>query len=321
MDGSVNSPVTLFDAIQGWRRWLCDERRYQPKTLEAYGRDLAGFVDFLREHRGEMPTLLCLEMLTAGDFRAYVAHRLSDGISRASVARAMSVIRGFLRYLERTGFIDNAVWTLAQRPRTPDPVPRALTVEETKGALDLLERIDLTPWVAARDMALATLLYGAGLRIGEALSLDKKDWPAGGAGSLRICGKGGKERVVPLIEAVTTAVSAYLELCPGSEDGALFVGKRGRRLQPAVAQRRMREARIALGLPDGATPHALRHSFATHLLAADGDLRTIQELLGHASLSTTQRYTRVDAARLVQVHRQAHPRAMMRGQQASDAAE
>lgn len=321
MDGSVNSPVTLFDATQGWRRWLCDERRYQPRTLEAYGRDLAGFVDFLSEHRGEMPNLLCLEKLTAGDFRAYVAHRLSKGISRASIARAMSVIRGFLRYLERTGFIDTAVWTLARRPRTPDPVPRALTFEETKGALDLLERIDLTPWVAARDMALATLLYGAGLRIGEALSLDRKDWPVGDAGSLRVRGKGGKERVVPLIEAVTNAVSAYLELCPCSEDGALFVGKRGRRLQPAVAQRRMREARIALGLPDGATPHALRHSFATHLLAADGDLRTIQELLGHASLSTTQRYTRVDAARLVQVHRQAHPRAMMRGEHASDAAE
>lgn len=218
------------------------------------------------------------------------------------------MVRGFVRFLDRRGFGHAPAVAAVRAPKLPRSIPKALTAE---GAAAILEDVgeDALPWIAARDTALLSLLYGCGLRIGEALGLPRRAAPLGEA--LSVVGKGRKERRVPVLPAVREAMAAYLALCPWrvAPDGALFLGARGGPLQPAVAQRRMRDARRRLGLPESATPHALRHSFATHLLAAGGDLRAIQELLGHASLSTTQRYTAVDTAQLVETYNRAHPRA------------
>jgi integrase/recombinase XerC len=309
--------AALRRAVAGWYDRLAAERRASPHTLDAYARDLAAFFGFLARHGGGPAGLATLGRLGVGDFRAWLAHRAGAGLARTSTARALSVVRGFFRYLEREQLVRNAAIGAVRTPKLPRAVPRALSVGE---AAELLAAAagpahDASPaWVAARDVAVFTLLYGCGLRIGEALGLDRRDaapWTDGDADSMVIDGKGGKQRVVPLLPVVRRAVAGYLRLYPGTlpADGPLFVGARGGRLDPRIVQGRLACLRLQLGLPAQATPHALRHSFATHLLAGDGDLRVIQELLGHASLSTTQRYTAVDAARLIEVYRRAHPRA------------
>ena len=299
----------LLAAVGRWRDWLAHERRCSAHTLDGYGRDLRSFLTFLAGHLGGPPTLADLERLKPLDFRAWLAARNADGLGRTSTARALSTLRGFFRYLEKQGIAANSAIGALRTPKVPHAVPKALAVAD---ALDLLESApDLAdePWIGLRDQALLTLLYGAGLRIGEALGLDRGQFPKGDAMTVR--GKGGKDRVVPILPVVRDALAAYLAVCPymGGDDTPLFLGVRGGRLAAGVAQARMRKLRALLGLGDTATPHALRHSYATHLLAGGGDLRTIQELLGHASLSTTQRYTDVDLGRLTAVYADAHPRA------------
>ncbi len=296
-------------AVEAWRAWLANERRASAHTLAAYGRDLRAFLDFLAVHLGAPPTLADLDTLSLGDFRAFLAARAGAGLLPSSRARNLATIRGFFRFLERNGLGGNPAVRLLRTPKLGRSVPRALRVDEALASVDTVVDLSDEPWVAARDRALLLLLYGCGLRIGEALALNRRDAPRGD--SLIVTGKGGKQRLLPILPVVRDAVADYLSVCPYPGDGAapLFVGVRGARLDPAVVQRQMRRLRVALGLPETATPHALRHSFATHLLADGGDLRTIQELLGHASLSTTQRYTDVDTARLAAVHRRAHPRA------------
>ncbi len=298
----------LLDAIASWRARLAIERRSSPHTTAAYLRDLKIFLDFMREHLGETARLASLEALSHRDFRAYLARRAMSGSARSSTARAVSVLRSFFRYLREAGLADNRAIGGLRAPRLPHSVPRPLAAGDALAVIESGGRAETGGWTAKRDRALLLLFYGCGLRINEALSLDLADAPTGG--SLRVRGKGGKERLAPLLPVVVEAVADYVAACPLlGPGGPLFVGARGGRLNAGVLQRRMREIRVRLGLPETATPHALRHSFATHLLQAGGDLRTIQELLGHASLSTTQRYTEVDTATLLKVYDEAHPRA------------
>jgi integrase/recombinase XerC len=288
--------------------WLGAEKRASKHTLDGYGRDLAAFLLFLTEHRGALPTLASLASLTPTDIRAFLARRTEAGISRASLARGLSALRSLFGRLDHLGLVQNPVMSAIRTPRLPKTAPRALSEAEAADSLDHIAEIASEPWLGDRDLALITLLYGCGLRLGEALGLTRAEAPLSDV--LRVRGKGGKERIVPVLPIIADAVRAYLAACPFPlpPEGPLFVGARGGPLNPGVVQRQIRRLRVALALPDTATPHALRHSFATHLLASGGELRAIQELLGHASLSTTQRYTEVDAARLMAVHRAAHPR-------------
>ncbi len=299
----------LARAALDWRSWLRREKRYAAHTLDAYGRDLAAFFAFLADHLGYQPGLADLDALKTADFRAYLAGRDRLGRAKTSTARAMSTVRGFFNFLERRGAVKNAAINAVGSPKIPKSVPRALSEVEATESVAAIGGLSAEPWIAARDQALLTLLYGCGLRLGEALGLKRRDAPQ--ADAMVVTGKGRKQRLVPVLPVVRRALADYLALCPhaGGGDDPLFVGQRGDALNPGVAQRQVRRLRAALGLPETATPHAFRHSFATHLLAGGGDLRTIQELLGHASLSTTQRYTEVDAARLEAVYRRSHPRA------------
>ncbi|HEV2675755.1 MAG TPA: tyrosine recombinase XerC [Aliidongia sp.] len=304
----------LAHAIEGWQQQLKSERRASPHTLAAYGRDLAFFLDFARDHHGEQPSLDLLRRLKPADFRAFLAARAARDLAKTSQARALSVLRGFFRFLDRRGLVSNPALTVLRGPRLPQAVPKPLSEGDARAAIeaaDTVQTVGSAPWIAARDTALVTLLYGCGLRLSEALDLTRRQAPTAGMASLRVTGKGGKTRIVPLLPIVSTAVDEYLAHCPhpiGANDD-LFVGVRGGPLNPRLVQRLMEQLRFHLGLPDTATPHALRHSFATHLLAGGADLRAIQELLGHASLSTTQRYTAIDAAKLMEVYDRAHPRA------------
>ncbi len=296
-------------AVEGWRQWLAGEKRASAHTLDGYGRDLSAFLAFVTDHSGAEPDLAALAGLSASDFRAFLARRSGEGLARSSLARTMSTLRGFFRFLDRRDLVHNQALAVVKAPRPPKSVPKPLAADEAMETLATAGELHDEPWLAARDVALFTLLYGAGLRLGEALGLARRDWPRGD--TMVITGKGRKQRVVPILPVVGEAVADYLRQLPyPSEAGdPLFLGARGGALNPGVVQRQMRRLRSLLGLPETATPHALRHSFATHLLAGGGDLRTIQELLGHASLSTTQRYTEVDAARITAVYRDAHPRA------------
>ncbi len=300
----------LADAIARWQSWLSSERRASPHTLAAYGRDLAAFLDFLGEHLGGLCDLAALDALAPADFRAYLARRAADAAMRSSSARALSVLRGFFRFLDRRGLAHNAALAAVRTPKLPRSVPKALSPEDAAAALDSAEEETRLPWIGTRDRALLFLLYGCGLRLGEALGLTRRESPLA-PGMLSVTGKGGKTRVVPVLPAVAEAVADYVAICPWrlAPDDALFLGARGGPLHPRLVQKKMAALRAQLGLPERATPHALRHSFATHLLAGGGDLRAIQELLGHASLTTTQRYTAIDAARLAAVYDKAHPRA------------
>ncbi|GBE42907.1 tyrosine recombinase XerC [bacterium BMS3Bbin10] len=304
----------LADAAGAWLRYLAVERQLAEKTREAYTRDLKYFLAFLAAYRGGPASLEDFEGLAARDFRAFLAARRESGVSSRSLARTLSALRMFFRFLDRRGIMKNDAILAVQTPKLPHGVPKALSID---AALSLAadagpgEAAGAPEWVAARDSAVLTLLYGSGLRISEALGLARAEAPVGRHDVLRITGKGGKERVVPVLPVAQSAVAAYLDLCPFvlAPEGPLFVGVRGKRLSARVVQLVMQRLRGALSLPDSATPHALRHSFATHLLGHGADLREIQELLGHASLSTTQIYTEVDTARLLKVYDEAHPRA------------
>ena len=306
---SIAADPRLRQAVDDWRRSLVYERRAADHTVAAYTRDLGAFLGFLQNHLGAPPRLADLDALTVADFRAWMARRAGEGIGRNSTARALSVLRGFFRWLEREGRGANHAIRAVRGPKRPHGVPKPLTVGDTEDLLESVDLLDGEPWELLRDAALFALLYGCGLRISEALGLSRGEAPGGEA--LLVRGKGGKQRMVPVLAEVREAIAAYLAACPWrpDTDGPLFLGRRGKRLNPGVAQRRMRRLRRMLGLPDTVTPHALRHSFATHLLGAGGDLRAIQELLGHASLSTTQRYTEVDTQALMAAYRAAHPRA------------
>lgn len=313
--GLINFVVArdVIEAIDDWTRWLESERRASTHTAEAYRRDLSAFFIFLSDHLGGEPSLSDLQTLTPADFRSYLARRSAEGLARTSVARAMSTLRNFFRFLDRTGKVHNPAINAVRTPKTPSSIPKALTPEDALAAVKTAGELQDKPWLAKRDMAIMLLLYGCGLRISEALNLNGGDFGSSTSaeGTLRIIGKGNKERIVPVLPIVAQAVAAYRESCPHAitADDPLFVGSRGARLNARVVQRQVEKVRHLLGLGDSATPHAFRHSFATHLLAKGGDLRTIQELLGHASLSTTQRYTAVDEEKLKAVYEEAHPRA------------
>lgn len=299
----------LQKAREDWLGSLARERRLAPLTVEAYERDTRQFLQFMTGHCGGPPGLADIAELRPADLRAFLAGRRKDGAGARTLGRGLAGIRSFLRFLERRGLANSAGAAAMRAPKQPKSLPKPLTAADARRVVSTGEQLAAEPWIAARDAAVLTLLYGCGLRISEALGLSGVD--LAGDGVLRVTGKGGKTRLVPVLPAAIEAVAAYRRLCPYhlAADAPLFRGARGGALQPAIVQRAMAAMRSALNLPDTATPHALRHSFATHLLARGGDLRTIQELLGHASLSTTQVYTGVDTARLLAVYSTAHPRA------------
>lgn len=299
----------LARARQDWLAALARERRLAPLTVEAYERDTRQFLQFLTGHLGEPPGLASLRELRPADLRAFLAGRRNGGAGARTLGRGLAGIRSLLRFLERRGEANSAPATALRPPRQPASVPKALTASDARRVVSGEAQLAEEPWIAARNAAVLTLLYACGLRISEALGLTGRDIETG-ASVLRITGKGGKTRLVPVLPAALRMIDAYRRLCPWDLGGGalLFRGARGGPLDPSIIQKEMRRMRSALGLPDTATPHALRHSFATHLLGAGGDLRTIQELLGHASLSTTQIYASVDTARLLDVFDKAHPR-------------
>ena len=291
--------------------WLEHERRASPLTVAEYGRDLGDFLSFMTQHLGGEPDLAALGKVSQMDVRAWLAHQAGRGHINATRARHLSALRTFYRYLARRHGVANPAASLLATPKAPRPIPKALNPVAARSVAEDAGDVSHDVRAQVRDTALFTLLYGCGLRIAEALALDVRDRPRRG-GALRVVGKGSKERLVPVLPAVHVALEAWLALHPeaGNPVAPLFVGLRGGgRLNPGVAQRTMRDYRRLAGLPEYATPHALRHSFATHLLAGGADLRSIQELLGHASLSTTQRYTAVDEVGLLAVFHATHPHA------------
>lgn len=302
----------LAQAYAAWRAWLAHEKRAAARTQAGYAQDLQAFVAFMAEHGGGPLGLATLRDLAPSGFRGWLAWRLREGYAKSSTQRAVAAVRGFLDFLDARHGVHNPALRAMRAPRAGRRLPRPLAIAEVDElTAAVAETTDRAAWLVARDTAVLLLLYGAGLRIGEALSLDRGDLPGGGESTLRVMGKGRKERLVPLLPVVREAIAAYLAASPYAlpPDGPLFLGERGKRLQQAVVQKLVRELRHGLGLPETATPHSLRHSFATHLLGAGADLRSIQELLGHASLSTTQRYTGVDADGLARLYAKAHPRA------------
>jgi integrase/recombinase XerC len=298
----------LAAAVVGWLTRLRVERRLAARTLEAYDRDVRQWLSFLAGHLGSAPDLADHGALRTADVRAFLARRRTEGTGSRTIARQLAALRSFAGYLEREHGLNAAPIRAVQAPRLKPSLPRPLSIVDARRVTEEAGEDAAEPWIAARDAAVAMLLYGAGLRIGEALAVTGADL-AGDAAVLRVTGKGGKVRLVPLLPAVRASLDDYRHRLPyrPAAGEPLFRGARGGPLSPRIVQRSLARLRGALGLPDTATPHALRHSFATHLLSAGGDLRTIQELLGHASLSTTQLYTAVDADRLIDVHRRAHP--------------
>lgn len=305
----VNVAADLKDVVEQWLVWLRHERRAAANTLEAYLSDVTGFIVFVNKHTGSCVDIAALAGLTLADFRAWLAHEAARGLDAASRARAVAAVRGLFRWMDREGLAANSAIGLLRTPRSSRRLPRPMAEIAAAGLLESSGAAPQEVWIGHRDKALFTLLYGAGLRLGEALGLDCGDIL--GRDAITVRGKGGKQRMVPLLPMVKGAVDAYLSACPWPEgtNRALFVGARGGRLDPAVAERQMRRLRGSLGLPESATPHALRHSFATHMLAGGADLRTLQDLLGHSSLSTTQNYTKVENSALAATYRSAHPRA------------
>ena len=297
--------------ISRWLGYLGAEKRMSPKTLEAYERDVGQFLSFLAQHLGGAATLKQLAKLTPADVRAFMAARRGAGAGNRTLMRVLAGVRSFARFLERNGKGKVGALAAVRTPKLQRTLPKPLTIAAAKRIADIELRAGEArePWIVARDAAVLALLYGCGLRIAEALSLQRKDLPQ--ADALTVTGKGNKTRMVPVLPQVAKSIADYVALCPYDlpADGPLFIGARGGPLGARVVQLAMARLRGALGLPDSATPHALRHSFATHLLARGGDLRAIQELLGHASLSTTQIYTAVDSERLLEVYASAHPRA------------
>ncbi len=304
-------PPAHSDALARWLAQLKGVEGVAAHTIKAYAQDLRGFLAFIAQHRGgDAPSLADLAALPLADMRAWMAHARGTGLSARSLARALSAVKGFLAWVaDSSGGVDASAALSARSPKHLRKLPRPLSEEGARDILDAVGDFATQPWIAARDTAVVTLLYGSGLRISEALSLTGADHPM--PQILRITGKGSKTRLVPTLPATAAAVAEYVRLCPYdlAPSEPLFRGARGGALNPRLIALAMQRTRAALGLPPSATPHALRHSFATHLLAAGGDLRAIQELLGHASLSTTEAYTAVDTARLMEVYTAAHPRA------------
>lgn len=288
-----NASREIKQLIAQWQSWLLNERRYSPHTLDAYSRDLSGFFDFAAEHLGKVPETADLAKLEVRDFRAYLSQRAARHIDKSSLARELSTLKNFFKWLARYDILRNPALSVIRTPRRAKVLPKALEVNDTFNVIDEAQNLASNSWQGLRDTAIFTLLYGCGLRISEALSLNVGD--IGNNDFLRIKGKGNKERIVPLLPVVVENINKYLAECPyqPKQGEPLFLGARGDRLVPRIIQRQMQKIRAYLGLPDNLTPHALRHSFATHLLAEGIDLRSIQELLGHASLTTTQRYTDV----------------------------
>jgi integrase/recombinase XerC len=312
-----DSGLIASDLIAEMQRWLShlgSERRLSVKTLEAYERDVRQCLVFLSEHLGKKISLAAFSKLTPADVRAFMAMRRADGVASRSLMRALAGLRSFARFLESEGRGRVGALAAVRAPKIGKTLPKPLTIESARRVADADLRAgeDREPWVLARDAAVMALLYGSGLRISEALGLKRREVPEPGKGDvLVVLGKGGKMRMVPVLQNVLALISDYAAICPYDlpADGPIFVGAKGGPLSPRIIQLAMARLRGALGLPDSATPHALRHSFATHLLARGGDLRAIQELLGHASLSTTQIYTAVDTEQLLKAYRSAHPRA------------
>jgi integrase/recombinase XerC len=295
----------LANQITRWRDWLQYEKNLSKHTLRAYCNDLGQFISFLCEHHGKAPSLNSLSDTSLNDFRAWLSARSIKGASISTRSRALSSIKNFLSWLDREGIMHNAAINNVRAPKKPHRLPRPLY---EKQALELLEKSGEGDWTDKRNKALFTLLYGCGLRIDEALSLNIGDLPRNGF--IRVMGKGRRERQVPVIKIVENTIKDYLEVCPfkGDSKHPVFVGVRGKRLNQGMAQKALRKLRVTLGLPETATPHALRHSFATHLLQNGANLREIQEMLGHASLSSTQIYTEINAKELLAVYKNAHPR-------------
>jgi integrase/recombinase XerC len=307
----ADETVTL--EMTRWLSHLRAERRLSPKTSEAYARDVRQCLAFLAEHWGKRVTLKAFAALEASDIRAFMAMRRADDIGGRSLMRALAGLRSFGRFLEREGKGKVGALSAIRAPKVGKSLPKPIQMAAAKRLTDADERAgeDRDPWIWARDAAVMALLYGSGLRISEALGLKRRDVPLPGEGDvLIVTGKGNKTRMVPVLQNVLTLIQDYAAVCPHqlTAAGPIFVGARGGPLSPRIIQLTMERLRGALGLPDSATPHALRHSFATHLLSRGGDLRAIQELLGHASLSTTQIYTGIDSERLLEVYRTAHPR-------------
>ena len=297
------------NALQEWLDHQKSLKGSAENTITAYAGDVTEFLVFITSHKGESQGLSALSKITITDMRSWMANSRASGVGPRSLARKLSAVKVFYRWLAaREGFEPTAV-LLTRSPKFTKKLPRPLAIDAARDMIETVEMQSLEPWVAARDAAVVTLLWGCGLRISEALGLKGIDAPLPQV--MRITGKGAKERIVPVVDAARAAVDAYVEACPHTltDDGPLFRGVRGGILSPRAIQKAMASARMQLGLPATATPHALRHSFATHLLNAGGDLRTIQELLGHASLSTTQAYTAIDTARLLDVYDNAHPKA------------
>ena len=303
----------LAGEARAWLASLTSQRKASPLTGEAYARDLRQFIAFLTEHLGQTPDLRAFADIKPADLRAFMARRRSAGIESRSLMRSLAALRSFARHLEREGKGKVGAFAAVRTPKVARSLPKPLAADAAIEITGVEARAGEArePWILARDAAVLGLLYGAGLRISEALNIQRRDAPIGGRETLTVLGKGSKVRSVPIIAPVSRAIEAYLDLCPYrvSPTGPLFVGAKGGQLSPRIIQLAVERLRGGLGLPDSATPHALRHSFATHLLARGGDLRSIQELLGHASLSTTQVYTAVDGARLLDAWRSAHPRA------------
>jgi integrase/recombinase XerC len=301
MDGAAS--------LGAWREQMVHVRRLSPKTVEAYTYDVGDFLGFLQQHRGEAVDLDALKDVTPSDVRGWLALRRGDGLGPRGVARAVSALRTFFMFLQKQGIVENIAIRRVRPPKLPPGVPKPVSIDGAQALIDEAEILGKEPWVAARNVAVLTLLYGAGLRISEALGLNRGALPLPEA--LVITGKGNKQRVVPILGEAREAIDAYVKVCPfgATRDDPVFYGARGKRLNPRIVQGLMQHLRRVLGLPESATPHSLRHAFATHLLAAGGDLRAIQELLGHSSLSTTQRYTAVDETHLLRVYESAHPRA------------
>jgi integrase/recombinase XerC len=291
-----------------WLAALAHERRMSPHTLRAYGDDGACFLIFLQEHEGRTPDERTLAKLESADIRAFITARRKDGLGPRGVRRVLSSVRSFFRYLEREEILANPAARAVRTPKLARTLPRPLSEQDAARTLEAARDNDVE-WLAARDAALLTLLYGAGLRISEALSLKRADAPLGEW--LTILGKRSKERLIPVLPVVRDAIADYASHIPfaGAGSTPLFLSRRGKPMSAREAQALMQRLRSALGLPERATPHALRHSFATHLLGNGGDLRAVQELLGHASLSTTQTYTEIDTKKLMDVYQKAHPRA------------
>lgn len=307
----ITARSDLQSARDAWLKTLAGERRLSNLTVEAYERDTRQFFQFLTGHCGGAPGLADIKDLRPADLRGFLAARRGDGAGARTLGRGLAGVRSFLRFLERQGLANAAGAAALRAPRQPKSLPKPLTAADAKRVVSADEQLAEEPWIAARNAAVLTLLYGCGLRISEALGLSGADLTASDDTVLRITGKGGKTRLVPVLPVALAAVGEYRRLCPYhlAAEAPLFRGARGGPLNPAIIQREMQKMRSAFNLPDTATPHALRHSFATHLLGRGGDLRTIQELLGHASLSTTQIYTGVDTARLLDIYEAAHPRA------------